>query len=428
MGKIKRKVNPCWSKGRDLGRNGQGKRGAGSGCECKYKAEFFAPNEKNDSVRSITASHTASYAFLEKNNRLQIIEEQTLDIPQTGFSIQPCHKAFLEKSSKATKLFLKHNSESRFTGCSDAENDLIQEGLINNTPFDGDRGHQTFAHEEFFEAQVVASLEGVESVFIYKGTLRDISCPHPTNLRASVLRKLMHDMNVFLESDNPKLLYQTAIIIDRGLNTKDHFYMVKELFPNYPRDEFKKYESKISLMVARELKKMNERTSNRYSRLEKVWKKITEKQENVVLALFCNEEELTVKEIARKFKIAESSLRDRLKNAKIKIKKAFPELVPLSEQEKPYTKAELEKREYQYDGLYRLSNAEKLHPCKVKNEKTGEVTVVTRERLVLNEDSDPALKKKVWEWINEVAPNIQTDAEKQRILNGQRKRGQNEEP
>lgn len=57
----------------------------------------------------------------------------------------------------------------------------------------------------------------------------------------------------------------------------------------------------------------------------------------MVLTLFCNEDELTVKEIARKFKIAESSVRDRLKNAKIKMKKAFPELVPLSEQEKPRT-------------------------------------------------------------------------------------------
>lgn len=428
MGKIKRKVNPCWSKGRDLGRNGQGKLGAGTGCECKYKAEFFAPNAKDDSARSISATHTASYSYLEKNSRLQIIEEQTLDAPQTGLSIQPCHKAFLEKSSKATKLFLKHNPESRFTGCSDVENDLIKEGLINNNPFDGDRGHQTFAREEFFEAQVAASLEGVESVFIYKGTLRDISCPHPANLRASVLRKLMHDMNVFLESDNPRLLYQTAIIIDRGLNTKDHFYMTKELFPNYPRDEFKKYESKISLMVARELKKMNVQTNNRYTRLEKVWKKITEKQENVVLALFCNEDELTVKEIARKFKIKESSVRDRLKNAKTKMKKVFPELVPLSEQEKPYTKAELEKREYQYDGMYRLSNAEKLRPCTITNKKTGEVTVITRDRLSLNEDYDPALKKKVWEWINRVAPNIQTEIEKRKTLSGQRNWGQNEEP
>jgi predicted DNA-binding protein YlxM (UPF0122 family) len=235
-------------------------------------------------------------------------------------------------------------------------------------------------------------------------------------------------MNAFLDSDNPKLLYQTAIIIDRGLNTKDHFYMVKKIFPNYPRYDFKKYEAKISLMVARELKKINEQTKNRYSRLGKVWKKVTEKQENVVLAFFCNDDELTVKEIARKFKIAESSVRDRLKNAKIKMKKAFPELVPLSEQEKPYTKAELERREYQYDGLYRLSNAEKLHPCTVTNEKTKEVTVVSRDRLVFNEDYDPALKKKVWEWINRVAPNIQTEIEKRRAISGISSLGQKEEP
>ncbi|MCC6138921.1 MAG: sigma-70 family RNA polymerase sigma factor, partial [Bdellovibrionaceae bacterium] len=423
----KRKVNPCWSKGRDLGRNGQGKLGAGSGCECKYKAEFFAPKAKDDSARSISATHTASYSYLEKNSRLQIIEEQTLDAPQTGLSIQPCHKAFLEKSSMATKLFLKHNPKSAFTGCSDVENDLIKNGLINNTPFDGGRGHQTFATEEFFEGQVMAAQAGVESVFIYKGTLRDISCPHPVNLRQSVLRKLMHDMNTFLVDDG-KVLYLTAVIIDRGLNTKDHEYLIEDLFPYYPKDDFKKYEAKISLMVARELKKMNEQTNNRYSRLEKVWKKITEKQENVVLALFCNEDELTVKEIASKFKIKESSVRDRLKNAKIKMKKAFPELVPLTEQVKSYTRAELERREYQYDGMYRLSNAEKLHPCTITNEKTKEVTVVTRNRLVLNEDYDPALKKRVREWINKVAPNIQTEAEKRRALSGKRSSSQNEEP
>ncbi len=162
--------------------------------------------------------------------------------------------------------------------------------------------------------------------------------------------------------------------------------------------------------------------------IEKVWKKITEKQENVVLALFCNEDELTVKEIASKFKIKESSVRDRLKNAKIKMKKAFPELVPLTEQVKSYTRAELERREYQYDGMYRLSNAEKLHPCTITNEKTKEVTVVTRNRLVLNEDYDPALKKRVREWINKVAPNIQTEAEKRRALSGKRSSSQNEEP
>lgn len=187
-------------------------------------------------------------------------------------------------------------------------------------------------------------------------------------------------MSVLLDGDG-KVLYQTAIIIDRGFNTKDHEYMIEEVFPDYPRADFKKYGAKIALMVAREIKTMNLHTNNRYTRLEKVWKKITEKQENVVMAILGDEDELSIKEIAKNLKIAESSVRDRLRNAKEKIKKAFPELVPLTEQEKPYTEAELERREYQYDGFYRLSNAEKIHPCRITNIKTGEVTLVTKERL-----------------------------------------------
>ncbi len=432
MGKSKknaRKVNPCWSKGRNLGRGGQGKTSSMLGCECKYRAEFFSPPKGNDDASTNAVTHTASYSLFVKNNRLRIVEEQSKDAPKEGFLIQPCQAAFLEKSSDGTKLFLEHNSASKFTGCIELENDLIKEDLVNNTPFDGDRGHQTFGREEVFEAQVMAAQYGVESVFIYKGTLREISSPHPINLRHSVLRKLMHEMEPFLDGDG-KVQYQTAIIIDRGLNTKDHEYMIDIIFPDYPLNEFKRHEAKISLLVAREIKRINLQTNDRLGRLQKAWKNLTDNQRDVVLAFYGDDDELSMRDIAEKLKISESSARDRLKGAKEKIKKAFPDLVPLAQQEKSYTKADLEKRESQYDGFYRRSNAEKIHPCTVTNVKTGDMTVVNQEQLIFDEEYNPAKKRKIWAWINKVSPSpLATDFggyESKR--NDKDSRGQKEEP
>jgi hypothetical protein len=66
----------------------------------------------------------------------------------------------------------------------------------------------------------------------------------------------------------------------------------------------------------------------------------------------------------------------------------------------------LHRHEIQLNGLYRLSEAEKIFPCKITNLKTGETTTSVPESAILKTEFDKDYKKEVWKWINKVSPTI----------------------
>lgn len=417
MGKA-RNINPCWFKGRDLGYEGQGRNDGLLGCECQHKVL------SNDKARLM------SYAQVSQNGRVRTVEVKNDVVPKRGLLVQPCNATFLERTSKGTKFFKKHNHETKFKGCRDLENDLLNQGYL-STDHLLSVSIRGFEPEKDIDVLHTVDVQDVEVVFRHRGTLQNVSHPHPKDLRQSLLRNLIERRDI-LNLPDGKDLYIAAIILDRGFNLEGNKHLVLFIFPEYDISKFEAHCAKLSFLVEKEARELNKYSGDRIKKLRRAWKSLTVRQKNVIERMYEDSEHESLEDIAKSLKRSVATVRDHINGAKKKFKKHFPELVPISQQELPYTKAELHRHEIQLNGFYRLSNAEKIQPCTITNKKTGEITTVVAERAILKTNFDKEYKSKVWAWINNVSPIIKIGdyglITNNIDMRGTKQTGQNEEP
>jgi len=419
----------CSVKGKYNGAGGQGKRYAGAkagfGCECKMG---FLPSSGGSRIK---------YAFKTDKRRpgASIITYTDDNIPKGYKAALPCQESFLDNTSVTLKNYIKaHPESSTFKkGCQGLEDELRAEKLVNHNAYDGDRAPELMPYtmgsnkrptvfavdnfigfNNFFKANLEADKlekinEGIideSSPFHYSSVLGKFMAPSPSDLRQGLLRELIEDKTFLEYPEDGEALHATAILIDLGFNKNESKHFIKEIFPDYDEERFKTLEATVNVQIDFKYFDKNKKKNNLYENYEKAWNSLTKKQQNILKRTLLSEEKETAKEIAKSLRIAESSVIDRKKKALAKFIKAFPkQLVPLSKQKKTYTKTELNRKETQFNGLFRLSNYEKLRPCKITNHKTGKVETVTQERVKLKSEN-AELKSKVWEWINETRPEI----------------------
>jgi len=418
----------CSVKGKYNGSGGQGRRyvgaKAGFGCECK---RGFLPAAGGARIK---------YAFKKDNKKLgpSIVTYTGDEVIPRGYSeALPCQESFLNKTSKTLKNYIKAHPETNLfkNGCQGVEDDLKKEKLVNHNSYDGDRAPELMPNvqgsdrrpkvfsvdnfigiNDFFKANQAADKfekisEGVieeGSPFNYSSVLGQFMAPAPADLKQSLLRELI-DEKYFLEIESGKALHATAILIDLGFNKDSNRHFIKEIFPDYVETKFKSLETTVNIHLETYYFTKNKVRNNIFQNFEKAWSSLTTKQQNILKRTFLSEEKQTAKEIAKSLRIAESSVIDRKKKALASFVKHFPKLVPLSKQKNAYTKTELDRKELQLSGLFRLSNYEKLEPCKIKNYKTGKTETLTKARVKLKPE-DPELKSEVWKWIDDTRPDI----------------------
>jgi len=413
----------CSVKGKYNGSGGQGRRyigaKAGFGCECKVG--FIPSNGSGERIK---------YAFKKdlKKPGAQIVSYTGLTVPFGYTDALPCQESFLNKSAKVLKTYIKHHPETNLfkNGCQGVEDELKAEKLVNHNAYDGDRAPELMPHitgsskrpkvfsvdnfigmNNFFKANQKADEaerilegtfeEGAPSNF--SSALGEFLAPPPVDLKQSILREMIQD-KAFLEyPENGKALHATAILIDLGFNKDSNKHFIKEIFPDYEEDKFKSLEVTVNIKVDFRYFEKNKQNNGLYEKYEKAWSSLTTKQQNILKRTVLADEKETAAEIAKSLRIAESSVIDRKKKALASFKKHFPELIEEIKKGTKFTKTELSRNEAQLNGFFRLSNHEKLRPCKITNMKTGEVKTVTKSRLK-SKPEDPELKKEVWDWIN----------------------------
>ncbi len=251
-------------------------------------------------------------------------------------------------------------------------------------------------------------------------SLFELMRPPPASLEHQLARKLAEGA-YFAEHEQDRWLYLACLLFSRGVTEPGHFIdaLGGGLYRHNPEYYCLDYEFDLLFLpslLERQLKKFfhgnraiedalgdncrDPRASNIWARFRKAWKNLTSKQRHALEKLYSAEIPSTYEEAARDFGISVSSLQDRVRGAKQKIRAEFPEFKHL----KPALRVATQSCDFKLNGLWRESNAKRIRPLKTYDLTTGMQIEITTKSTPRKKTLTPREIAEIKAHVYETAP------------------------
>ncbi len=379
-------VNPCRQKGLLAGGSHPGRYYKRDGEIIKIPACECSQAFLNFGFKNLRFSHYEQDLAAAKGPgsliRRPISKTSTDSIKRSTVKcVTPCDGAFRFRDSRLTKVYKRSAGKlTKFTGCQNLEEDLIDDALIKHEPdevvglsmevlteglsreepypwhdprrfvFDSLEAsryqRELVQRQNQYESQ--AQKARSQEISPASNTLSDLIRAAPMNWRQSHVREL-YNSGHFNDLD-PKLKL-TAYLVCRNITEQD---LVELIAPGLKYQEFIVYQSKVHAEIDKTMPPLAKR-------FKAFWAVLTKKQRQALEAYYMDTAygSTSKKEIAQKLRISVDSLEDRLKGALKKLKEQFPEMKPLTAEDYKEKRRIHQTPDRQMDGFYFRSKAKK---------------------------------------------------------------------
>ena len=343
----KAKVNPCERKGELLSYCSETSQRKGSRlryapCECVKAFRSIRPEDRAP-IKYLMNTEEGSEAgeTIRANNRSRRQPENTIPV-------LPCLETFRTAESKGTALYRRLLGErTKFQGCQATEEALIEEKLVRPEIDYQEKLKLNALLREVVPEEELTLAETPPSSFSLNGrregyeqelklevarwtavrnahrTVQGLTSPisdyvgtGPLTHRQKVAR-LLYEEGVFGHSAD---LTKVVFLVSKNISAPD---LVERAFPDLRYETYQRLLPTVNAEIRR-------RTPEKIRRLRECLDAMTGPQRAALYAVYLNNpEKKNQHEIAASLKISVDSLYDRLKGAKEKLYRAFPEYQPM---------------------------------------------------------------------------------------------------
>lgn len=333
----KARINPCERKGELVtsGEPNPNRRGPNL---------RYAPCECIKRLASVSGNGPLCYAMEVPSGATRVVKGAR-GLPPDQLLTRPCLETFRYRDSQGTRAYQNIVGErTRFSGCQDAEEDLLSEGLVRLWPTEP----ETLESGEFFEnvapeevqERAIPFSPGTFNLFqrnadflqeaqleekgwhVHRSansrrisvgsSMADLLRPAPANLRQAKARRLVEEGH-FLWNDK---LNMVATLVAKNITEWD---LISKFAPGLSREEFKHYEGQVHYEIRKH-----------YTQRERKFAQFLEsltplQREAADLVYLKNPDGRSRWQIAEELGISVDSLTDRINAVKRKLASAFPE-------------------------------------------------------------------------------------------------------